>query len=67
MTHYICNGGCEGVSGVPGTCQAKDCPDFGKPLEQCDCISPKHTTGTDDELSLDAEITSGDDDDLTLM
>ena len=42
MDHYVCNGGCEGVSEKEGTCQAIACPKFGKPLEKCDCTDGKH-------------------------
>lgn len=42
MTHYICNGGCEGVSDKPGACQAEHCPDHGKELHACDCPDNSH-------------------------
>jgi hypothetical protein len=42
MKHYICTGGCAGVSDKPGTCQAVDCPKHGLPLEECDCADSKH-------------------------
>ena len=42
MKHYIGTGGCEGVSDTPGTCQAKSCPKYGKPLTECDCGDAKH-------------------------
>lgn len=35
--HYACMGGCRGVSDTPGTCQAQDCEDHGKPLHECNC------------------------------
>ncbi|MDP3795075.1 MAG: hypothetical protein Q8R13_04055 [bacterium] len=37
MTHYICTGGCGGVSDHPGVCQAQGCPNVGKALGRCDC------------------------------
>jgi hypothetical protein len=40
--HYVCLGGCKGVSPVPGTCQAGDCLDYGKPLKKCDCGDGQH-------------------------
>jgi hypothetical protein len=40
--HYVCLGGCKGVSPVPGTCQAGDCLDYGKPLKRCDCGDGQH-------------------------
>ncbi|MEK7107547.1 MAG: hypothetical protein AAB899_05175 [Patescibacteria group bacterium] len=49
MKHYICTGGCEGVSGKPGTCGAKTCPKHGKPLTECDCGDGKHNTKTKSE------------------
>jgi hypothetical protein len=42
MKHYICTGGCGGVSEKPGVCQAIDCPKYGKPLEECDCEDKSH-------------------------
>ena len=42
MTHYICTGTCNGVSDVPGTCQAKDCPKHEEMLQSCDCVDGKH-------------------------
>jgi len=43
MKHYICTGGCNGVSEKPGTCQALACPKNGQPLTGCDCGDGKHT------------------------
>ena len=40
--HYICLGGCHGVSGVPGACRAPDCKDHDHPLVQCDCTDGLH-------------------------
>lgn len=42
MTHFICTGGCEGVSEKPGTCQAEDCEKHEQPLTECDCKEAKH-------------------------
>lgn len=42
MKHYICTGGCKGVSDTLGVCQAQNCPKHGKPLEECDCTDGKH-------------------------
>jgi coenzyme F420-reducing hydrogenase gamma subunit len=42
MKHYICTGGCMGVSEKPGTCQALTCPKHGLPLIECDCNDGKH-------------------------
>ena len=43
MKHYICKGGCGGVAETPGTCQAADCPDYGKELKGCDCEDGQHS------------------------
>ena len=40
--HYICTGGCGGVSDKPGVCQAEGCPKHGHILESCDCADGKH-------------------------
>lgn len=55
--HYVCTGGCGGVSAKPGVCAAPDCPHHGKPLEPCDCADGTHGWATDDseELSRIAE------------
>ncbi|MES2023672.1 MAG: hypothetical protein V4439_03230 [Patescibacteria group bacterium] len=40
--HFICTGGCNGVSNMPGVCNAKDCPKHGQPLMECKCEDGKH-------------------------
>lgn len=40
--HYICTGGCMGVSDHTGTCQAQNCPKHGQQLEKCSCQDGKH-------------------------
>ena len=40
--HYICTGGCKGVSDKPGVCQAEGCPDYQKPLKECNCEDGLH-------------------------
>ena len=42
MKHYICTGGCKGVTDVTGTCQTADCPDYGKDLHGCTCADGDH-------------------------
>ena len=42
MKHYICTGGCEGVSEAPGVCTTPDCPGRQEPLEECNCEDGKH-------------------------
>ena len=42
MHHYICLGGCEGVSEQPKKCGEKTCHDYGKELKHCDCADGKH-------------------------
>ncbi|TSC77473.1 MAG: hypothetical protein G01um101433_583 [Parcubacteria group bacterium Gr01-1014_33] len=49
MEHYICKGGCKGVSDTAGVCQTKGCPNYGKPLEKCDCGDGKHHGRFEDE------------------
>jgi len=41
-THYICLGGCGGVSRAPGVCTAEGCENKGKPLEMCTCHDEAH-------------------------
>lgn len=40
--HYICDGGCKGVSEQPGVCQDENCPKNGQPLSECDCADMNH-------------------------
>lgn len=40
--HYICLGGCRGVSEYPGVCQAEDCKDHNHDLVKCDCTDGLH-------------------------
>jgi len=49
MEHYICTGGCGGVSETPGSCQAEDCQKHGEALTSCNCEDGKH--GKEDEQS----------------
>lgn len=49
MKHYICTGGCEGVSGQSGTCQAQSCLKYGQPLTECDCTDGKHQEKTEED------------------
>ncbi|MDO8594353.1 MAG: hypothetical protein Q7R93_02455 [bacterium] len=49
MTHYICTGGCEGQSSVPGVCQAEDCKKEGEPLTPCACEDGGHEEAEEKE------------------
>lgn len=40
--HYVCLGGCKGVSKVPGVCQAPDCVSHNHDLVKCNCIDGLH-------------------------
>ncbi|MBI4114721.1 MAG: hypothetical protein HY445_02665 [Candidatus Niyogibacteria bacterium] len=42
MEHFICTGGCGGVSGTPGVCQAESCPLHGLDLKPCGCTDGEH-------------------------
>ena len=47
--HYICTGGCGGVSETPGgTCQAPDCADHGQPLKDCQCSDGSHASSMEE-------------------
>ena len=41
-THYICLGGCKGVSKVPGVCGASDCANHTHELVPCNCTDERH-------------------------
>lgn len=40
--HYICLGGCRGVSKYPGVCQAPDCENHNHELVLCECTNGLH-------------------------
>jgi protein PhnA len=42
MTHYICKGGCGGVSEEAGVCEADGCANQYELLEECNCEDGKH-------------------------
>jgi len=42
MPHYICTGGCQGVSDKPGVCQADSCSLHNHELKECDCADGQH-------------------------
>lgn len=50
MKHYICTGGCEGVSIEPGSCKADSCPKHEHPLIECDCFDGKHAEKIQPEI-----------------
>src|SRR3989344_1897458 len=51
--HYVCYGGCRGVSDKPGVCQAEGCPDHGKPLHECDCEDGEHFQKSEEQPESD--------------
>ena len=40
--HYICTGGCQGVSEHSGVCQAPDCVNHKHELVECNCTDNLH-------------------------
>ena len=42
MKHYICTGGCNGLSETPGTCKAPQCSKTTKKLTGCMCEDGTH-------------------------
>lgn len=40
--HYVCLGGCRGVSKVPGVCQAPNCANHNHNLVKCNCADGLH-------------------------
>ena len=42
MEHYVCTGGCHGVSDQPKTCDGENCPKNGHPLIPCHCEDGEH-------------------------
>ncbi|OGD32615.1 hypothetical protein A3C91_01995 [Candidatus Azambacteria bacterium RIFCSPHIGHO2_02_FULL_52_12] len=51
MTHYICTGGCGGVSDKPGVCQDENCPKHGMPLDQCGCTDGSHNGALENKVA----------------
>lgn len=48
--HYMCTGGCNGMSQTPGTCQTESCPKHTQPLTECNCTDGMHEeNGTKDK------------------
>lgn len=45
MPHYICHGGCHGVSPTPGVCQTENCSKKSQSLDECFCTDGSHQTG----------------------
>ncbi len=42
MTHFICRGGCSGVSDEAGVCEADGCANQWELLEKCECGDGVH-------------------------
>jgi len=42
MSHYVCTGGCGGVSETSGVCQDNACPLHNHELAECNCSDGKH-------------------------
>lgn len=48
MSHFVCKGGCGGVSEFEGFCETDGCANQWQPLESCDCQDGKHYAKNDD-------------------
>lgn len=42
MPHYVCTGGCGGVSETVGACQTEGCAKHNQPLVECNCTDGQH-------------------------
>ena len=42
MKHYVCTGGCGGVSDTSGYCQAEHCVKHNQSLIECNCTDNTH-------------------------
>lgn len=40
--HYVCTGGCGGVSPTPKNCDTDSCPMHEHPLKECHCTDNEH-------------------------
>ena len=54
MTHYICKGGCGGVSEEAGVCETDSCVNQYELLEECNCTDGKH--GAKEEIDEDVLV-----------
>ena len=50
--HYICLGGCRGVSKKPGVCQTPDCANHHHELVRCHCKDGRHNNFEPLEIKL---------------
>ena len=48
MSHFICKGGCGGVSEIDGFCETDGCSNQWQPLEDCNCLDGKHFVKNDE-------------------
>jgi hypothetical protein len=42
MVHYVCTGGCDGVSDHPAACEMKDCLKYEMLMTVCHCTDGQH-------------------------
>lgn len=61
-THYICTGGCGGMSLNPGTCGTFDCANNGHDLKECACDDGLHASFADLTKKTEVEKKKVDDD-----
>ena len=54
--HYVCTGGCLGVSKTPGVCNSWNCEKKGHTLIECNCIDGKHEGVVDQEIEENKEL-----------
>lgn len=47
--HYVCTGGCAGVSPEAGTCNMESCKKHGMPLTACTCSDGMHNEAFEKE------------------
>ncbi len=59
--HFICKGGCGGVSEEHGVCEADGCLSQWELLEECNCTDGKHGAGVVVKDSNGSVLVDGDD------
>jgi len=42
MEHFVCTGGCGGVSKTMGRCQSEHCLKYNQPMMPCGCSNNQH-------------------------
>ncbi|PIQ91471.1 MAG: hypothetical protein COV70_03510 [Parcubacteria group bacterium CG11_big_fil_rev_8_21_14_0_20_39_22] len=59
--HYVCTGGCEGESSVPGICDSESCSKHAEQLTLCECEDGLHKKVIEESIIDDDDLVDYDD------